>query len=61
MVPTSKINGTPINVYLPISKLHSILAVAILLTHSNISQICYQRWAKSSYVDDFEIKIKSSK
>ena len=28
-------------VYLPISKLHSILAVANLLVHNNISQICY--------------------
>ena len=27
--------------YLPISKLHSILAVANLLAHDNISQICY--------------------
>ena len=26
---------------LPISKLHSILAVANLLAHNNISQICY--------------------
>ena len=31
----------PKGVYLPISKLHSILAVAILLAHNNISQICY--------------------
>ena len=37
----SKINGTPKSVYLPISKLHSILAVANLLAHNNISQICY--------------------
>ena len=37
----SKINGTPICVYLSISKLHSILAVANLLAHNNISQICY--------------------
>ena len=28
-------------VYLPISKLHSILVVANLLAHNNISQICY--------------------
>ena len=28
-------------VYLPISKLHSILAVANLLAHNNKSQICY--------------------
>ena len=37
----SKINVTPDEVYLPISKLHSILAVANLLAHNNISQICY--------------------
>ena len=29
------------SVYLPISKLHSILAEANLLVHNNISQICY--------------------
>ena len=37
----SKINGTHKGVYLPISKLHSILAVANLLAHNNKSQICY--------------------
>ena len=37
----SKINGTPKGVNLPISKLHSILAVANLLAHNNKSQICY--------------------
>ena len=37
----SKINGTPKGLYLPISKLHSNLAVAYLLAHNNISQICY--------------------
>ena len=31
----------PIGVYLPISKLHSILAVANLLAHNNKSLICY--------------------
>ena len=31
----------PKGVYLPISKLHSILAVANLLAHYNKSQICY--------------------
>ena len=31
----------PKGVYWPISKLHSILAVANLLAHNNISQICY--------------------
>ena len=33
----SKINGTPKGVYSPISKVHSILAVAYLLAHNNIS------------------------
>ena len=37
----SKIIVTPKGVYLPISKLHSILAVANLLAHNNKSQICY--------------------
>ena len=31
----------PKDVYRPISKLHSILAVANLLAHNNISEICY--------------------
>ena len=31
----------PKGVYLPISKLHLILAVANLLAHNNISQICF--------------------
>ena len=31
----------PKGAYLPISKLHSILAVANLLAHNNKSQICY--------------------
>ena len=31
----------PKGVFLPISKLHSILAVANLLAHNNKSQICY--------------------
>ena len=37
---TSKINVTPKGAYFPISKLHSILAVANLLAHNNISQFC---------------------
>ena len=37
----SKINVTPKVVYLPISKLHSILAVANLLAHNNKIRICY--------------------
>ena len=32
----SKINGTPKGIYLPISKLHFILAVSNLLAHNNI-------------------------
>ena len=40
---SSKINGTSKGVYLAISKLHSILAVANLLAHNNKSQICYCR------------------
>ena len=32
----SKINGTPKYVYLPISMLHSILAVVNLLAHNNL-------------------------
>ena len=40
-ITASKINVTPKGVYLPISKLHSILAVANLLAHNNKSQICY--------------------
>ena len=37
----NKINGTPKGVYLSTSKLHSILAMANLLAHNNISQFCY--------------------
>ena len=36
-----KVNVTPKGVYLPVSKLHSILVVANLLAHNNKSQICY--------------------
>ena len=32
----SKINGTPKSVYLPFSKLNSILALANLLAHNNL-------------------------
>ena len=42
----SKINGTPKGASLPISKLHSILAITNLLAHNNISQICY--WGQIS-------------
>ena len=41
MYIASKSNDTPKGVYLPISKLQSILAVANLLAHNNKSQICY--------------------
>ena len=34
-------NATFKGVYLPISKLHSILTAANLLAHNKISQICY--------------------
>ena len=37
----SKINVTLKGVYLPISIIHSILAVVNLLAHDNIRQICY--------------------
>ena len=37
----SKINVTLKGIYLPNSKLHLILAVANLLVHNNISEICY--------------------
>ena len=37
----SKTNVTPKADYLPISNLHSILAVANFLAHNNISQIYY--------------------
>ena len=37
----SKINVTPKGIHLPISKLHSILAAANLLSHNNKNQICY--------------------
>ena len=49
----SKIIVTLKVVYLAISKLHSILAVANLLAHNNISQICYcgQISLQSSAVD----------
>ena len=43
MYIASKINFTPKGVYLPVSKLHSILAVSNLLAHNNISRICYCR------------------
>ena len=41
MYNASKTNVTLKGVYLSISKLHSILAVANLFAHNNISQICY--------------------
>ena len=45
---TSKINGTPKGVYLPISKLHSILAVPNLLAHNNVANhnlLCGSKFA----------------
>ena len=38
---SSKINVTTKGVYLPLSKLHSFLAVTNLLAHNKIGQICY--------------------
>ena len=51
----SKINATPKGVCLSISKLQSILAVANLLAHNNISQICYcdQISLQSAVVNSF--------
>ena len=37
----SKINVTSEGIYLPISMVHLILALANLLAHNNIGQICY--------------------
>ena len=48
----SKVNDTSKVVYLPISKLHSILTVANLLTHDNIT-ISY-------YVHVNSLRLKSS-
>ena len=42
----SKINGTPKGVYLPISKLHSILAIANLLAHNKL-WLCYYEQVNS--------------
>ena len=49
---TSKIYVTPNDVYLPVSKLQSILAVAILLAHNNISQISLQSAAVNCNFSD---------
>ena len=38
-----KINGTPKGVYLPISKLHSILAVANLFAHNKVTISYYEQ------------------
>ena len=42
----SKINGTPKGFYLPISKLHLILAIANLLAHNN-KWFCYYGQVKT--------------
>ena len=39
----SKINGTPKDVYLPISKLKIIITVANLLAHNNLTISCYMQ------------------
>ena len=51
----NKINGTPKGVYLLISKLNSILAVANLLAHNNISYITI-----SCYVQVNSLRLKSN-
>ena len=46
----SKINDTHIDVYLPISKLHSILALANLFAHNNITMhelLCASEFARA--------------
>ena len=48
----SKINGTPKGLYLPISKLHSILAIVNLLAHDSL-WLCYYGQVNSQ-------KLKSS-
>ena len=59
-VPSPQNKCYPKGVCLPISKLHSILAVANLLAHNNKSQICYcgqislqSAAVKSSFSDPF--------
>ena len=53
----SKINGTSEGVYLPISKLHSISAVANLLAHNNmtISLLCASKFATAEIECSFEM------
>ena len=53
----SKINGTSKGVYLPVSKLHSILAIANLLAQNNRSQIyyCGQISLQSSFSDNLTL------
>ena len=41
MPSTDEINDTPKCIYLPISKLHSILAIENSLAHNNITMIYY--------------------
>ena len=48
----SKINGTPKGIYLPISKLHSVLVVVYLLAHNNL-WLCY-------YGQGNSLRLKSS-
>ena len=52
----SKINGTSKDVYLPLSKLHSILAIANLLAHNNIAKLlCASKFATVKIECSFEM------
>ena len=53
---SSKINGTLKGIYSPISKLHSILSVAHLLAHNNIT-ISYYGQVNSRGVSDVGFSI----
>ena len=50
----SRINGTPKGVYMPISKLHSILAVANLLAYNNV-WLCASKLATTKKECSFEM------
>ena len=56
----NKINGTPKSVYLPISKVHLISAVANLLAHNNMTISYYGQinslWLKSSVASKWTSK-----
>ena len=50
----SKINSTPKGVYLPISKLHSILVVANLFANNNL-WLCFSKYATAKIECSFEM------